>query len=124
MDMWLDGHARPEVTSVHSLLPIDNNTRQQFCYYQVDDAAVCIMRADYQAYSGPVVQLALAPLLPLVCMCMLQGGRAGVDDLAALDSTLHANLLAVKACPPDQVEHLGLTFAAEQQLFGKVRTWV
>lgn len=51
---------------------------------------------------------------------VLQGGRAGFDDLAGLDSTLHANLLAVKACQPEQVEHLGLTFAAEQRLFGKV----
>jgi hypothetical protein len=37
-----------------------------------------------------------------------------------LDAALHSNLLAVKTCPADQVEHLCLTFAAEQQLLGKV----
>jgi len=51
-----------------------------------------------------------------------QGGRPGLDDLAGLDHTLHASCLAIKSCPPDQVEHLGLTFIAEQQLFGKVWT--
>lgn len=53
-------------------------------------------------------------------MFLFQGGRPGLDDVSSLDATLHTNLLAVKACPPEQVEHLGLTFAAEQQLLGKV----
>lgn len=52
----------------------------------------------------------------------VQGGRPGLDDVSSLDATLHSNLLAVKACPPEQVEHLCLTFAAEQQLLGKVST--
>lgn len=57
-----------------------------------------------------------------VMSCALQGGRPGLDDLSSLDAALHSNLLAVKTCPADQVEHLCLTFAAEQQLLGKVRT--
>lgn len=52
----------------------------------------------------------------------VQGGRPGLDDVSSLDATLHSNLLAVKACPPEQVEHLCLAFAAEQQLLGKVST--
>jgi hypothetical protein len=51
----------------------------------------------------------------------VQGGRPGLDDVSSLDAVLHSNLLAVKSCPPEQVEHLCLTFAAEQQLLGKVR---
>jgi hypothetical protein len=54
-------------------------------------------------------------------LLLAQGGRPGLDDLAALDKQLHSNLLAVKACPPEDVESLGLTFSVEQQLFGRVR---
>lgn len=43
-----------------------------------------------------------------------------MDDVSGLDATLHANLVQLKAYPPEQVEHLGLTFSAEQQLLGKV----
>eukprot|EP00879_Flechtneria_rotunda_P015663 GHRR01016385.1.p1 GENE.GHRR01016385.1~~GHRR01016385.1.p1 ORF type:complete len:551 (+),score=226.29 GHRR01016385.1:426-2078(+) len=66
-------------------------------------------------YEGILLNLSFAPFFLL----SLQGGRPGLDDLAGLDSTLHTSLLAVKACPAADVEHLGLTFAAEQQLFGK-----
>lgn len=51
---------------------------------------------------------------------VMQGGRPGLDDVSSLDAVLHSNLLAVKSCPPEQVEHLCLTFAAEQQVLGKV----
>jgi hypothetical protein len=61
-----------------------------------------------------VLSCAVLPLLA-------QGGRPGLDDLAALDKQLHSNLLTVKACPPEDVESLGLTFSVEQQLFGRVR---
>jgi hypothetical protein len=60
-------------------------------------------------------------LQPPLRLLLAQGGRPGLDDLAALDKQLHANLLTVKACPPDDVESLGLTFSVEQQLFGRVR---
>lgn len=56
----------------------------------------------------------------MLVLLPLQGGRPGLDDLAALDRQLHSNLLAVKACPPEDVEALGLTFSVEQQLFGRV----
>jgi hypothetical protein len=65
--------------------------------------------------------LLLSHAVPM-CMYCVQGGRPGLDDVSSLDATLHSNLLAVKACPSEQVEHLGLTFAAEQQLLGKVST--
>jgi hypothetical protein len=55
-------------------------------------------------------------------LLLAQGGRPGLDDLAALDRQLHSNLLAVKACPAEDMESLGLTFSVEQQLFGRVRT--
>jgi hypothetical protein len=64
----------------------------------------------------------LALLVWCACVCAAQGSRPGLDDLSGLDATLHTNLLAVKACPPEQVDYLGLAFAAEQQLLGKVRT--
>lgn len=60
-------------------------------------------------------------LLLFMLSMLLQGGRPGLDDVSGLDATLHTNLLSVKACPAEQVEHLGLTFAAEQQLLGRVR---
>ncbi|WIA29294.1 hypothetical protein OEZ86_011799 [Tetradesmus obliquus] len=66
-------------------------------------------------YEGILVNMSFAPCFLL----SLQGGRPGLDDLAALDRQLHSNLLAVKACPPEDVESLGLTFSVEQQLFGR-----
>ncbi|KAF6266493.1 hypothetical protein COO60DRAFT_1469979 [Scenedesmus sp. NREL 46B-D3] len=66
-------------------------------------------------YEGILLNMVFAPCFLL----SLQGGRPGLDDLAALDKQLHSNLLTVKACPPEDVESLGLTFSVERQLFGK-----
>lgn len=78
-------------------------------------------------FGNAMIALSAVLLLNVVCLLVLfspqppfQGGRPGLDDLAGLDSQLHSNLLAVKACPAEDVESLGLTFSVEQQLFGKV----
>ncbi|KAI8470743.1 MAG: hypothetical protein J3K34DRAFT_419724 [Monoraphidium minutum] len=65
-------------------------------------------------YEGILLDLALAP--PLVLL--LQGGRPGVDDLAAVDASLAAGLEAVRGYGGD-VSDLGLTFSVDTQALGR-----
>ncbi|EIE23025.1 hypothetical protein COCSUDRAFT_15978, partial [Coccomyxa subellipsoidea C-169] len=65
-------------------------------------------------YEGILLDTPLAPFF----VARLQGRRPMFDELAALDPELHRNLLHLKRYE-GEAEDLGLSFAAEEEAFGR-----
>ena len=65
-------------------------------------------------YEGILLQAPLAPFF----IARLQGRLPTLDDLAALDPTVHRSLAVLKSLRDDEIEALALDFSVESDVFG------